>query len=68
LDFSIFAPKVLLEAHFQFQSDQVTCKALPIVLLDAQNGLGLQFVEMTSDHQKNLGDFVEKLRIRGLIN
>ena len=52
---------------FNFRDQKIECRGLPILALGEGRGLGLQFMEMTADQKKDVGDFIENLRVQGLI-
>ena len=56
------------ELAFSFRDRQVRCWGLPIRVLERNMGAGFQFSGMSSDSQKELGDFVETLRGEGYVS
>ena len=62
------SPGQRAELTFSFRDRQVRCWGLPIRVLERNMGAGFQFSGMTSDNQKELGDFVETLRGEGYVS
>lgn len=50
---------------FQFKNRQMKCQARSIFTIEQGKGVGIQFIQMTADQKKDLGDFVEILRGEG---
>ncbi len=56
-----------LEMLFRFRDCQVSCNGNPILLVGKGVGVGVQFIELSADLRKEVGDFVEMLRGGGYI-
>jgi len=56
-----------LEMVFEFKERQMSCNGVPIVVLEKGLGVGIQFVGLTPDHRKEIGDFVEVLIGEGYV-
>ncbi len=57
----------MLKVRFEFNSRKISCISRPILLVERGVGLGLQFVGMEPDLEKDVGDFVELLRGGGYV-
>lgn len=55
------------KTSFEFSHSKVTCVARPVLLTERGFGMGIQFVELSADLKKEVGDFVEKLRGGGYV-
>ena len=53
------------ELTFKFRDQHIKCEATPVSALDAQDGIGFQFRNLSLDQLKLLGDFVERLKGEG---
>jgi hypothetical protein len=56
-----------LSASFGFRSRIIQCFSRPILMADRGMGIGIQFVQMSADSRKEVGDFVEALRGEGYV-
>jgi hypothetical protein len=45
--------------RMQYRTHSITCTGIPAVALKSGKGLGMKFVELSPDHRKELGDFVD---------
>ncbi len=52
---------------FRFQGEKFSCKARTVLSMKKALGIGIQFLEIEGDQEKDIEDFLEKLKIRGLL-
>ncbi len=56
-----------VRASFRFRSSKIHCLSKPILMIERGGGLGIQFVQMSGDSAKQVGDFVAVLRGEGYV-
>ncbi len=57
-----------LNTTFGFKSQTISCVSRPVLTIERGIGIGIQFIRMSGDAKKEVGDFVEVLRGEGYVS
>jgi hypothetical protein len=60
-------PRKNLELVFQYRDSKMSCEGTPTLLMERGAGVGIRFRNLSPDLQKEIGDFIERLRGEGYV-